>query len=294
MTHAPPPSPSPPPGDAPAARARGPAHELRLLLLALQFFTRVPVTGRVAAWVGWDPAWLNQSARYFPLVGAGIGACGAGVLVAASSWWPMAVAVGLSMVATVLLTGAFHEDGLADTCDGLGGGVTRERALEIMKDSRIGSYGTVGLVAVLGLKAATLAALPLGWAVAALCVGHALSRAAAVTLIRWLPYAGDPAHAKARPLAQRVSTASWAIACAWPLALLLACVAARQGPARFALPTEAAWLAALVATGVATVACGRWFRRRLGGVTGDTLGATQQLAELAAYLAMLATLGRWA
>ena len=77
------------------------AHELRLLLLALQFFTRVPVTGRLAAWMGWDPAWLNQSARYFPLVGAFVGAVAALVLAAAALLWPMPVAVGLSMAATI-------------------------------------------------------------------------------------------------------------------------------------------------------------------------------------------------
>ena len=268
------------------------AHELRLLLLALQFFTRVPVTGRLAAWMGWDAAWLNQSARYFPLVGAFVGAVAALVLAVAAMLWPMPVAVGLSMAATILLTGAFHEDGFADTCDGLGGSAERARALEIMKDSRIGAYGAIGIVVMLGLKALALMSLPLGWALAALCVAHTLSRAVAVSLNCWLPYAGDPAHAKAKPLAQQVSVGSWAVACAWPLALIAVFAAARHGSDSFALPSPQAWAAALVAAAVTGLACARWFRRRLGGVTGDTLGASQQLSELAVYLALLAMLGR--
>ena len=119
-------------------------HELRLFFIALQFFTRLPVP----RWVGYEPEWLHQSARHFPLVGALVGVVGAAVLWAALWLFPMPVAVVLSMVATVLLTGAFHEDGLADTCDALGGAVSRERALEIMKDTRIGSYGAIGLLLV--------------------------------------------------------------------------------------------------------------------------------------------------
>ena len=130
-------------------------HELRLFLIALQFLTRVPVP----AWVGWREDWMNQSARHFPLVGAFVGAFGAAVFWGAAHLWSATMAVLMSMVATVWLTGAFHEDGLADTCDGLGGAVSRQRALEIMKDSRLGTYGTVGLLAVLALKAVALTGL---------------------------------------------------------------------------------------------------------------------------------------
>ena len=133
-------------------------HELRLFLIALQFLTRVPVP----AWVGWRDDWMNQSARHFPLVGACVGAFAVLVFWGAAHLWSALVAVLLSMVATVWLTGAFHEDGLADTCDGLGGAVSKQRVLEIMKDSRLGTYGTLGLLAVLAvlaLKAAALAGL---------------------------------------------------------------------------------------------------------------------------------------
>jgi len=169
-------------------------HEARLFFIALQFFTRVPVP----AWVGYTPEWMHASARHYPLVGAWVGGVAALVLWLAAQVWPLSVAVGLSMAATVWLTGGFHEDGLADTCDGLGGSVSRERALTIMKDSRLGSYGALGLVGVLGLKAVALyeltdfdgvqALIALVWA-------HAVSRAVPVALLRLLPYAGDAEQA---------------------------------------------------------------------------------------------------
>jgi adenosylcobinamide-GDP ribazoletransferase len=254
-------------------------HELRLFFIALQFFTRVPVP----RWVGYEPEWLHQSARHFPLVGAVVGGAGAMVLWAAVWLFPMPVAVLLSMAATVLLTGAFHEDGLADTCDALGGAVSRERALEIMKDSRIGSYGAVGLWLVLGLKAVTLCALPAPWVFAALMLAHTASRAAAVSLICWLPYAGDLAHAKAKPLAQRISVAGFVVAWAWVLVV-----------AAGLLAWNGAWWPAVLG-GIAlallcALACAAWLKRRLGGMTGDTLGATQQLSEVLVLLGCLAWL----
>src|SRR5262249_46954693 len=108
------------------------AHELRLVGVAMQFLTRIPVPLR-----HFDPDWLHASARHFPLVGAMVGICAGAVLWGAAALWPASMAALLSMAATAWLTSAFHEDGLADTCDGLGGATTRERALAIMKDSRL-------------------------------------------------------------------------------------------------------------------------------------------------------------
>jgi adenosylcobinamide-GDP ribazoletransferase len=251
-------------------------HELRLALIALQFLTRIPVPARV----GYQDAWLHASARHFPLVGTVVGAIGAGVLLAVSLAWPWPVAAMLSMIATLIATGAFHEDGLADTFDALGGAVSRERALIIMKDSRLGTYGTVALVAVLALKAAALISLAAEAAVA-LVLAHTASRALPVLLIRVLPYAGDAESAKAKPLAQRVSRAGVVVACAWVVAVALLLVAAGALPApRVAL--------ALAAAGAVAWAMARWLRRRLQGFTGDTLGAAQQLGEVTIYLALCA------
>ena len=247
--------------------------EARLFLIALQFMTRIPVPRSL----GFEPEWLSRSARHFAGVGLVVGAVAAAVLWIASRAWPMPVAVLLSMGASVWLTGAFHEDGLADTCDALGGAVSRERALEIMKDSRIGAYGATGLVLVLALKAATLATAPLWLALPALVLGHSASRAAATVVMWRLPYAGDPEHAKAKPLAQHVHGVEAFGGVLW-VALLAAVL---LGLGAIAWPTLAAALGAgALVTGVVM----RWLRRRLGGFTGDALGATQQFAELAVLL----------
>ena len=250
--------------------------ELRLFFIALQFLTRVPVP----AWVGFEPEWLNLSARHFPLVGLLVGSVAAAVLWAGHALFTPPVAVGLSIAATLLLTGGFHEDGWADTCDGLGGAVARERALVIMKDSRIGAYGAMGLVLMLGLKAAALVSLPWQQAVPGLLLAHTASRAAAVLLIRLLTYAGDVEHSKAKPLAQTISMAGTAVACGW-VALVAILVSVEPGGV-------AAVATGLLLAAATTAACARLWRRRLGGYTGDTLGATQQVAELSVLLGWLA------
>ena len=261
-------------------------HEIRLFLIAVQFLTRIPVP----AWVGYDDAWLNDCVRHFPLVGLCVGLVGALALGVALMVFPPAVAVALSMIATVCLTGAFHEDGLADTCDGLGGMVSRERSLEIMKDSRIGTYGAIALALALGLKAATLTALvqihPVLGCVA-LVWGHAASRAAPVWVIWRLAYAGDAEHAKAKPLAISVSGMGVAVAGAW-VALMSAAlwaVAQELGEA-----DSVGWClgVALLVVVLVVWQATRWLRHRLGGYTGDTLGAVQQVVEMAALLVWLA------
>ncbi|MCW7537557.1 adenosylcobinamide-GDP ribazoletransferase [Aquabacterium sp. A7-Y] len=259
-------------------------HELRLLLVGWQFLTRVPLPPPLLRWLGYEADWLHASARHFPLIGGLVGMAGAAVLAATAPLFGAPVAAGLSMAATLWLTGGFHEDGWADTCDGLGGSAVRERALEIMKDSRIGAYGAMGLVLMLGLKWASLAALPVGLAVVALPLAHAASRTVAVSLIRWLPYAGDLASAKAKPLSRRLSTAGWLVTLAWAACFGVLAVLA-------GLPAQSSG-AALLACAGAGLATRRWFARRLGGYTGDCLGAAQQLAELGVYLVILAA-WRW-
>lgn len=259
-------------------------HELRLFFIALQFLTRVPVPRAV----GFEPAWLQASARHFPAVGLCVGGCAAAVLWGAVQWWPAPVAVLLSMAATVWLTGGFHEDGLADTCDGLGGAVTRDKALLIMKDSRLGSYGALGLVLVLALKAAALHALVqhgLAAVLVLLPLAHTWSRTATVLLLRLLPYGGDAEHAKAKPLAQQVSGAGLAVALGWALL---------AGAAALSFVGPVPLLCALLATLAVVAWMARWLRRRLGGYTGDTLGAAQQFSEGAIYLAALAAFAAYA
>jgi adenosylcobinamide-GDP ribazoletransferase len=164
--------------------------------------------------------------------------------------------------------------------------VTRERALAIMKDSRLGTYGAVGLLLVLALKAAALHALAtrdLGATLAALPLAHAWSRGATVGLLRLLPYGGDVEHAKAKPLAQQVDGLGLVVALMW--CVLAAAVAS-------VLVAPPVLLAAAGAVVGVTLFMARWLQQRLGGYTGDALGATQQFSELAVYLAVLAMLAR--
>ncbi|HEY8356530.1 MAG TPA: adenosylcobinamide-GDP ribazoletransferase [Ramlibacter sp.] len=264
---------------------------VRHFLLALQFFTRIPVTGRLADWVGYSPAMLRASAAHFPAIGLLVGvvaALVAGGLLALLPPSPLAagVAAVFCTAVTVLLTGALHEDGMADVADGLGGSLDRQRALEIMKDSRIGAFGALALVLTLGAKLSLLAllgAVQPAALCAALVLAHVLSRAWPLLLVRWLPHVGDSAGSKSKPLADAISGGALAVAFAWT-AVALAAVAAWQGVGFLLAPLAASALAWLVMA--------RWFRRRLQGFTGDCLGAAQQVCEIACYLGVALALGR--
>jgi adenosylcobinamide-GDP ribazoletransferase len=254
--------------------------QIRLFFIALQFFTRLPVPGRV----GFEASWLQHASRYFPLVGCVVAAIAAGVYYVAALVLPAPVAAVLSTSASIYLTGAFHEDGFADTCDGLGG-LTRERALEIMKDSRGGAYGAIGIACMLATKLSALSMLLPRQAIAALFLAHPLSRLAATSLIRKLEYVRG--EGKAKPLARQMTGAEFAIAfvtACLPAALLLAT----------GWSTPAAIGAAMLTALLAAWWLGRLFVRRLGGYTGDRMGAVQQVAEALIYVAVLATLGRGA
>lgn len=245
--------------------------ELEYFLGAVRFFTRLPVP----AWVGHSAEALQHSARWLPAVGLLVGGIGALVYLAALQLWPQPVAVLLAMAATLLVTGAFHEDGLSDTADGLGGGWEKSRILAIMKDSRVGSYGVVALWLGLSGKFVLLAGLDPVLVPAALLAGHAWSRGCATLLLATMDYARDDDQSKARPLTGRLAPGALLFALAFALAPLLW------------LPWQQAALGLLLAL-LATAWLAAKFRRWLGGYTGDCLGATQQLAEIAFYLGLLA------
>ncbi len=245
--------------------------ELHALAAAVMFFTRV----RVPSGWGTTREDLQRASAWFPLVGALVGGVAALVWWLAAMAWGPAIASGLSLGATLLLTGAFHEDGFADVCDGFGGGYTKERVLEIMRDSRVGAFGAIGVVVMLGLKWNAVAALPAGAAAGALVAAHVLSRAAAISLMATLPYVREEA-AKAKPLATELSGGRWAVAMLTGAAAVLL------------LPMRTWWVVAVLIVLRAVLA--NWFRRRIGGFTGDCLGAAQQVNELAVYLTVLALL----
>lgn len=238
---------------------------------AVRFFTRLPVP----AWVGHSQEALDRAARYFPLVGVLVGVLGGLTFLLVAIVLPVSLALIFSMAATLLVTGAFHEDGLADAIDGFGGGWTKPQVLAIMKDSRIGSYGALAVALMLLAKFNALYELPDDWIAPALVAGHAASRFFSTLLIFALDYVRDDDSARAKPLAVRMGSGSLALAALFgliPLALL---------------PWEAA-LAGLALAALTTFLAARYFVKRIGGYTGDCLGAAQQFAELALYLGILA------
>lgn len=266
---------------------------VRHYLLAVQFFTRIPVTGRLADWVGYSPALLRASSAHFPGVGWLVAAVAVGVYAAlhwalgappSTAFAPWVAAV-FSTIATVLVTGGFHEDGLADVADGLGGSHQRERALEIMKDSRIGAFGAMALVLALLAKVSLLALLGAHSLTAALCAlvgGHVLSRFWPLCLVRALAHVGDTATSKSKPLADQISGGALGAAGLWcfmPLALVW------QAQSAIFL------IAAVLCSALGAAHMARRFARRLQGFTGDCLGAVQQVSEVGFYLGAALALG---
>ena len=241
--------------------------QLRLLIVAIQFLTRLP-TPPVRDFA---PGLISRSTRYYPVVGALVGGICAAVLVGAARIWDGVLPALLAVAAGVLVTGAFHEDGLADTFDGLGGGGDPARRLEVMKDSRLGTFGALGLGLVLALKVAALASLTPVQAAAGLVCAHAGGRAAAVL-----------AMAALRPVGQ---SAKWTPERLRPLEPIIALT---LGLAPLALLSPQAALPALALSAGLAAAPALAARRLIGGYTGDVLGATEQMFELGFLLALAA------
>jgi adenosylcobinamide-GDP ribazoletransferase len=253
----------------------GVRHQLNVFLGALMFLTRIPV-GKRHVFRSED---LPRSTVYFPIVGLMIGLLGGLVLFCAELFVPPIVAVLLCMGVTVTATGALHEDGLADAADGLIGGLERERRLEIMKDSRLGSYGAVVLWFSLTAKLFLLAALlekGIFTAVCALVVAHGLGRAATVTLLFRRQYVRTD-ESKASPFGNTVTFKEFVTALLAPVLLSFALLGSKA-------------VLLLVVAAVATWAAGAYFHKKIGGITGDCLGAANQLVELVCYLSLVV---RW-
>lgn len=255
--------------------------EFCFFLMALQFLTRLPLPARV----GQDfPEVGAHAMRYFPLAGALIGAATATVALLALQRWSAPVAAILATGFSVWLTAALHEDGLADTCDALFGTASREKALQVMKDARIGTWGASGLILTLLLRILLLAELLARdpWAAAtALIAAHAAARAVPVVLMQSLPYAGDEARARTRALTRDSQRRDAVIAALTGAVILVAAAAWQTAP----LAAGSSALALLVLLPVALRA---WLLRRLGGQNGDTLGAAEQLGEVLVLLAFAA------
>lgn len=239
---------------------RQPAESLRVVAVAFQFLTRFPVPQIPV--VDGD---LRRATAVFPLVGVVVGAVAVAVRAAAEPLLGVAPATVLAVAATVAVTGAFHEDGLADTFDGLWGGWTPERRVEIMRDSRLGTYGASALLVSLLLQVSLLASLPFTAFSAAVVAGHTLGRGSVLVAVRWTP----PYHDQGS--GARVAEPLGPVGSSVALATMAVPVVVAFGP----------WSPVPVAAGLLALAwLGREARRRLGGLTGDLLGAGQQLVLL--------------
>lgn len=238
---------------------------IRRFFIALQFLTRLPVPRALDS----SETDIGKAAAFFPLVGVIVGGGAALVFVVLQRVLPLPASVFFAVVFVAFITNGFHEDGLADSFDGFGGGWTKDRVLEIMRDSRIGTYGTLALIFVILGKFNFLSALPQGQIWRWLIVAHTAARWTTLPLCAWLPYAR--AEGQGKLVAKQVGTLEIVLGTTTLLLGLLL------------LPWQAA-LAAFVVTAFVTLFSGLYFRRRLQGITGDCLGAANQLTEIGLYL----------
>ncbi len=233
------------------------------------FFTRIPCP----KWVDYSPEILNKSTRYFSLVGIIVGSFSALTYWSASFILPENIAVVLSMIATIWLTAAFHEDGFADVCDGFGGGWTKDEILIIMKDSRLGTYGTVGIISILAVKFLALTTLS-NQLIIILIAGHSISRFVSTALLYFYPYVRDDISSKAKPMAHALQLSSLIINGIIGITPLFF--------------YNSYWIfLTLIPPFASMLLLGRFFKKWIGGQTGDCAGATQQVAEVVFYLSVI-------
>jgi adenosylcobinamide-GDP ribazoletransferase len=228
--------------------------------------------------VEYSPENLNKSRKHLPLIGLFIGLFAALVFYITNLLLPASVSIVLSMIATVYLTGAFHEDGLADCADGFGGGWEKAQILKIMKDSRIGAYGTISLILMFGLKFILLWELQLvseSLLMLALVAGHSLSRLMSSLTMQHYTYVSELTSSKSKSVTSVKLSSSEMILSVLPLAIVML-VFAKLSLFVSTLPVIGmTWFLA------------RYYQKRIGGYTGDCLGATQQISEVFYFIILL-------
>lgn len=260
--------------------------ELHIFFTALMFYTRIPCPKNIDH----HPDFLNKASRYFPLIGWIVGTISFSVYCLSSFVFSPEIALILSMIAGILTTGAFHEDGFADVCDGFGGGWTKEKILVIMKDSAIGAYGAIGLVLLFLLKFQGLVQLIDGsnkpefiiynsqFIILMLFVAaHSVSRLAAVSIVFTHNYSREDASSKSKPIVQSYTWREVLGAFFFGLLPLF-------------ILSFFCWqlLLALIPVFLARFFMARYFQKWIDGYTGDCLGATQQVCEVVFYLSIIA------
>lgn len=250
-----------------------------LFFTALQFYTRIPAP----AWVIYKPENLSSATKYLPVVGWIVGLISGFTWIAFSYLTSISIGLLFSIIASILTTGAFHEDGFADVCDGFGGGWTKEKILEIMKDSRVGTYGSVGLILILATKFYLLQNLSVLFnkdfftLVIILISAHAISRFMPVLVIYTQSYSRETDDSKSRPVAQKIDIStviSAGIFAVIPVVVLIF------------ISNQILIFLSIVFLLIITFFLSRYFKKWIGGYTGDCLGAIQQVCEVCFYLFM--------
>jgi len=250
-----------------------------LFFTALQFYTRIPAP----KWVVYQPENLSLATKYLPVVGWIVGLISGLTWIAGSYLTDISIGILFSITASILTTGAFHEDGFADVCDGFGGGWTKEKIMEIMKDSRVGTYGSVGLILILATKFYLLQYLSVLFdkdfftLIIILISAHAISRFMPVLVIYTQSYSRETDDSKSKPVAQKIDISIVITAGIFALIplLLLAFIS-----------NQILLLLSVVFLLLITFFLSRYFKRWIGGYTGDCLGAIQQVCEVGFYLFM--------
>lgn len=238
--------------------------QLHLFFNALTFYTRISAP----KWVVYSPEYQAKCSKFLPWIGTLVGAYAALIFWLCQFIFPDSLAIILSMTASILITGGIHEDGLADCCDGFGGGWEKQQILKIMKDSSVGSYAVLGLVLALLLKYTAL--LEVQETLLVMVCAHSLSRFMPLLLMRKLAYAGENEASKSKELAVPLSNKDLSIA----LLPILLCF----------LFLPATFITVALSCLLLTYWLMGFFRRKIGGYTGDCLGFCQQLNELLIYL----------
>lgn len=254
-------------------------HQIHLFLTALMFFTRIPIPK-----IPYHSNMLQESARYFTWVGMLVGSITGLTFYLSSLVFSAEFSILLSMLSSIWVTGAFHEDGLADCFDAFGGGWKKEQILTIMKDSRLGTYGVIGLIASLSMKflllhelvhIVSLYLLPF-----ILIAAHSISRGMAIVIMQTLTYVQDIDSSKSKPLANRQLTLSELVIASVGIILPLL-ILIEESNLQFELAIS------LIPVLMGALFLGRYWKKWIGGYTGDCLGATQQITELIFYFTVV-------
>jgi adenosylcobinamide-GDP ribazoletransferase len=252
--------------------------ELHIFFTSLMFYTRIPCPKNIDH----NPDYLNKATRYFPLIGWIVGSISFLAFYLFSFFLSIEIAVILAIITSILTTGAFHEDGFADVCDGFGGGWTKEKILMIMKDSAIGAYGAIGLVLLFLLKFKLLSESTLLFSNQSLLIfllfisAHSLSRLAAISIIFTHEYSRDDATSKSKPIAKNYTWKEVFGSFFFGLVPLMALSCFNYKI-----------LFALIPVFITRSFLARYFQKWIEGYTGDCLGATQQVCEVIYYLSIL-------